>query len=76
MYGGGMGDGNLHGHSDLPCLLAGKLGGGFRAGRHLAYPLDTPMSNLLLTILDKVGVDIESLGDSTGRIRPDPLSVL
>lgn len=76
MYGGGMGDGNLHGHSDLPCLLAGKLGGGFRTGRHLAYPLDTPMSNLLLTILDNVGVDIESLGDSTGRIRPDPLSVL
>ena len=55
LYGGGMGDGNLHRHSDLPCLLAGKLGGQFKTGRHLAYPENTPMSNLLLTILASVG---------------------
>ncbi|HEV8718224.1 MAG TPA: DUF1552 domain-containing protein [Candidatus Binatia bacterium] len=68
MYGGGMGDGNLHRHSDLPCVLAGKLGGAFKSGRHLAYPLDTPMTNLLLTILDKVGVHTDKIGDSTGRL--------
>ena len=75
LYGGGMGDGNLHRHSDLPCLLAGKLGGQFKTGRHLAYPENTPMANLLVTILDKVGVHVEKLGDSTGRLQPDYLSV-
>ena len=76
MYGGGMGDGNLHRHSDLPCVLAGKLGGAFKTGRHLKYPLDTPMSNLLLTILDKSGVRLDKIGDSTGRLEPDYLSLL
>lgn len=74
LYGGGMGDGNLHGHTDLPCLLVGKLGGKFRTGRHVAYE-GAPMSNLLLTLLDKVGVHLDRLGDSTGRLQPDPLSV-
>jgi Protein of unknown function (DUF1552) len=76
MYGGGMGDGNLHRHSNLPCALAGKLGGAVKAGQHLKYPLDTPMSNLLLTILDKAGVRLDKLGDSTGRLEPDYLSGL
>ena len=75
LCGGGMGDGNLHGHTDLPCLMAGTLGGRFRTGRHVAYPADTPMSNLLLTILDAVDVRLDRLGDSTGRLQPDPLSV-
>ncbi len=75
LCGGGMGDGNLHGHTDLPCLMAGRLGGRFRTGRHVAYPADTPMSNLLLTILDAVDVRLDRLGDSTGRLQPDPLSV-
>jgi len=68
LYGGGMGDGNLHRHSNLPCLMAGKLGGQFQAGRHLAFPLDTPMSNLLLTILHKAGAQIDKIGDSTGPL--------
>ena len=68
LYGGGMGDGNLHRHSDLPCLMAGKLGGQFETGRHLAYPLDTPMSNLLLTILKKADVQIDKIGDSTNPL--------
>jgi hypothetical protein len=68
LYGGGMGDGNLHRHSNLPCLMAGKLGGQFQTGRHLAYPLDTPMSNLLLTILNKAGVEIDKIGDSTSPL--------
>jgi hypothetical protein len=75
LYGGGMGDGNLHRHSDIPCLLAGKLGGGFKSGRHIRYPQNTPMANLLVTVLDKVGVHVEKLGDSTGRLQPDPLTV-
>jgi hypothetical protein len=75
LYGGGMGDGNLHRHSDLPTLMAGKLGGAFKTGRHLKYKLDTPMANLLLTILDSVGAPIDKLGDSTGRLPLEPLSV-
>ena len=60
-----MGDGNLHRHFDLPCLLAGKLGGQFKTGYHYALPDNTPMTNLLLTILDKAGARIDKLGDST-----------
>jgi len=70
-----MGNGNLHRHTDLPCVLAGKLGGKFQTGRHLAYPENTPMSNLLVTILDKVGVRLDKLGDSTGSLQPDYLSI-
>jgi hypothetical protein len=75
VYGGGMGDGNLHLHTDLPCLLAGRLGGQFKTRGHLQYPENTPMSNLLLTVLGAVGVRPEKLGDSTGKLQPDYLSV-
>src|SRR5580704_1579828 len=68
LYGGGMGDGNLHRHSNLPCLMAGKLGGQFETGRHLAYKPDTPMSNLLVAILTKAGVNCEKVGDSTAPL--------
>ena len=72
MYGSGMGNGNLHRHSDLPILLAGKLGGKFKPGYHWDYKLDTPMANLLVTVLDRAGVPMEKLGDSTGQL---PLSI-
>jgi len=75
LYGGGMGNGNLHRHTDLPCLVAGRLGGQFQTGRHLAYPQNTPMTNLLLTILAGSGIPQEKLGDSTGRLEPDFLSL-
>jgi hypothetical protein len=75
MYGSGMGNGNLHRHSDMPVLLAGKLGGKFKTGYHFDYKMDTPMANLLVTILDKAGVPIEKMGDSTGPLKLDPLSV-
>ena len=65
LYGSSLSDGNAHLHSDLPILL---LGGGIRGNRHLRYPLDTPMTNLLLTMLDMLHVPIDSLGDSTGRL--------
>jgi hypothetical protein len=65
LYGGSLSDGNLHFHTNLPILL---VGGGIKGGRHLRYPDNTPMTNLLLTILDMVKVPIEKLGDSTGRL--------
>jgi hypothetical protein len=68
LYGGGMGDGNLHRHNNLPTLTAGKLGGQFETGRHIACKLDTPMSNLLVTILTKAGVSCDQIGDSTGPL--------
>ena len=68
MYGGGLGNGNLHRHNDLPTLLIGNLGGKLKTGYHNAYKMDTPMSNLLVTILDKVGVPGEKIGDSTGKL--------
>jgi len=68
LYGGGMGDGNLHRHADLPCLLAGSLGGQFKTGMHVRYDTDTPMSNLLLTMMDAVGVRLDRIGDSSGRL--------
>jgi len=75
LYGGGMGNGNLHRHNDLPCVLAGRLGGQFATGRHVACPMDTPMTNLLLTILAGAGLPQEKLGDSTGMLEPDLLSL-
>jgi hypothetical protein len=65
LYGGGMGDGNLHRHFDLPCLTAGKLGGQIKTGQHYSYKDNMPMTNLLLTILDRVGAHVDKLGDST-----------
>ena len=74
LYGGGISDGNLHSHSPLPALMAGGAGIGLKGGRHLRHPDHTPMSNLLLTMLDKVGVKTESFGDSTGELDLDHLS--
>ena len=74
LYGSGMGDGNLHRHENLPCLLVGRQGGKLRAGQHIAYAEKTPMANLLLTLLDQVGVNAAAIGDSTGRLSPDLIS--
>ena len=75
MYGGGIGNGNLHEHNNLPLLLIGKMGGQLKTGYHHHYPDNTPMANLLLTLLDKAGVPTEKLGDSTGLLQPDYLSM-
>jgi hypothetical protein len=74
LFGSGMGDGNLHRHTDLPCLMIGRLGGALKTGQHIAYPDPTPMTNLLLSLLDKVGVELDRFGDSTGRLSPDLIS--
>ena len=68
LYGSGMSDGNLHNHSPLPIVLAGGAAGRLRGGRHLRYPAETAMTNLLLNMLDMVGVREDRLGDSTGRL--------
>ena len=76
VYGGGIGNGNLHEHTNLPCLVAGGGGGRLQGGRHLAYKEDTPMANLLLSVLDKAGVRVDELGDSTGMLNISTLSNL
>ena len=70
VYGAGMADSNTHYSRDLPILLAGSAAGSVGpGGRHSRYPENTPLTNLHLTLLDELGVGIESLGDSTGRLR-------
>jgi hypothetical protein len=69
VYGAGMADSNSHYSRDLPVLLAGGAAGGAgQGGRHSRYPENTPLTNLHLTLLDELGVGVESLGDSTGRL--------
>ena len=68
LYGSGMSNSNVHNHSPLPVVLAGGAAGGMQGGRHLKYPAETPMANLLLSILHKAGVDQDSIGDSTGPL--------
>src|SRR5205807_6543509 len=68
VYGSGLSDGNRHTHEDLPILLAGRGDGSLRPGRHIVYPSGTPITNLYLALLDRVGVQPEKLGDSTGKI--------
>jgi hypothetical protein len=65
-YGSGNSDGNRHTHNDLPLLLAGKGGGSIKTGRHIRYPAETPVNNLWLALLDRMGTAAERLGDSTG----------
>jgi len=68
VYGSSLSDGNMHTHEDLPILLAGGASGQIKGGRHLRYPRETPMTNLLLTVLDRVGVPEERIGDSNGKL--------
>ena len=67
MYGSGIRDGNAHEHEDLPILLAGRGGGTITGGRHIKAPANTPLNNLLLSLLDRVGAGVDRFGDSTGR---------
>ncbi|MFM7515861.1 MAG: DUF1552 domain-containing protein [Pirellula sp.] len=69
-YGSGIHDGNAHNHEDLPVLVAGGGSGSIKTGRYLAFPKETPISNLWLSMLDRMEVDLEKLGDSQGHL-PD-----
>ena len=72
VYGAGLSDGNRHTHEDLPTLIAGRGGkqidGGIKAGRRIVYRKETPMSNLFLTMMDRMGTKVDHFGDATGRI--------
>lgn len=68
VYGAGLSDGNRHSHEDLPTLIAGRGGSFFKPGRRIIYRRETPMSNLFLTMMDRMGVKAEHFGDSTGPL--------
>ncbi len=67
VYGSGLSDGNRHQHERLPILLAGR-GGGLNPGRHVSYQNGAPITNLYLTLLDRMSVRPEKIGDSTGQL--------
>jgi Protein of unknown function (DUF1552) len=69
LYGSSLSDGNKHTHVDLPVALVGGGGGAVKGGRHIRYPENTPLNNLLVSMLDKSGVPTEKLGDSTGEVQ-------
>jgi len=68
VYGGGIADANRHSHQDLPVLLAGGGNGTLKPGRIIEAPPGTPMTNLYLSLLDRMGTKVDRLGDSTGRL--------
>jgi len=68
LYGSSISDGNAHTHHDLPIVLAGGGAGQFKSGRHIRYPKDTPLNNLLLSMLHDAGVPADKWGDSTGEL--------
>ncbi len=69
LYGSGMSNPNVHDIHKLPILLVGGGAGQIKGGRHLRYPDETPLTNLYLTVLNKVGVPVERVGDSTGQLQ-------
>jgi hypothetical protein len=68
VYGAGMADSDSHFHHNIPVLLMGGASGQIRGGRHIEVPKGTPLTNLHLTLLDRLGVPVDTLGDSTGRL--------
>lgn len=68
LYGSGIGNPNIHDHTNLPILVAGGAAGGMKGNRHIRYAKPTPLANLHLTLLDKVGVRLDSFADSTGKL--------
>jgi hypothetical protein len=76
LYGSGIGNPNVHDHTNLPVIVAGGAAGGMKGNRHIRYEKPTPLANLHLTLLDKVGVRLDSFADSTGKLTElFPLSV-
>jgi hypothetical protein len=74
LYGSGLSDGNLHKCTDLPILLVGGAGGRIKQGRHAKYPLNTPMANLHLAMLDMAGIEVDKFADSTGVLDVLPVA--
>jgi len=67
LYGSGLSNGNIHNHFDLPLALVGGARGQIKGSRHIRYPKDTPAANLQLAVLDKLGVHMDTFGNSTGK---------
>ena len=68
LYGSGIGNPNIHDHTNLPILVAGGAAGRMKGGRHIRYDKPQPLANLHLTLLDKVGIRLDSFADSTGKL--------
>ncbi len=68
LYGSGMGNPNVHDHTNLPIIVAGGGAGRMKGGRHIRYDQPTPLANLHLTLLDRVGVRLDQFGDSNGKM--------
>ena len=68
LYGSGIGDPNVHDHTNLPTIVAGGAAGKVRGGRHIQYDKPTPLANLHLSLLNKAGVSLENFADSTGTV--------
>jgi hypothetical protein len=68
VYGAGLSDGNAHLHHDLPTLIAGRGAGHIQTGRQVVYRKETPMCNLHLTMMDRMGVHMDHFGDATGHL--------
>jgi len=77
LYGSGMGNPNVHDHVNLPIIVAGGAAGKMRGGRHIRFREATPLANLHLTLLDKVGVHLDSFADSDGKVTDlfEPLGI-
>ena len=77
LYGSGMGDSDAHDHTNLPILVAGGAAGKMRGGRHIKYDTPVPLANLHLTLLNKVGVPLETFADSNGKVETlfDPITL-
>ena len=75
--GSGISNPNVHDHINLPILVAGGAAGGMKGGRHYRFAKPTPLANLHLTLLDKVGVRLEKFADSNGKLNQmfEPLSL-
>ncbi len=69
VYGSSLSDGNVHSHENLPTVMLGRGSGALKPGRHIVYSDGPPMTNLFLTLLDRMGVPTEKLGDSTGKVQ-------
>jgi hypothetical protein len=68
VYGAGLSDGNRHAHDDLPTMLVGKANGTIKTGRRVVFRRETPMCNLFLSMMDRMGVHMDHFGDSTGNL--------
>ena len=68
LFGSGLSDGNRHNNENLPLILAGRAGGTVDTGRHVGYPEETPVCNLFVSMLERMEVSVDRIGDSTGAL--------